>query len=168
MKHHIRLLWCAVVLTLCSLPAGVTFAQEKNHPPCSNSFAGASAKKAAKGRTCSCDSPCSGSITCDGGCYAFCEENPEVSGRHVCVKGCASESATAIMTAATASGDRKFARFNMDMPASEAASLMKNMFGVELTPTRRARKRIKARLFNANLESILKTLSAQGLSRPRN
>lgn len=41
--------------------------------------------------TCECQEPCSGSKTCSGGCYAFCEENPEGSGRHVCVKGCASE-----------------------------------------------------------------------------
>lgn len=43
--------------------------------------------------TCTCDGPCSGSITCSGGCYAYCEENPENSGRHVCVKGCASSDA---------------------------------------------------------------------------
>lgn len=43
--------------------------------------------------SCSCDSPCSGSVSCPGGCYAYCEENPENSGRHVCVKGCASEDA---------------------------------------------------------------------------
>lgn len=42
----------------------------------------------ALGDTCQCQSPCSGSISCPGGCYAFCEENPEGSGRHVCVKGC--------------------------------------------------------------------------------
>ena len=42
---------------------------------------------------CSCDSPCSGSVSCPGrGCYAYCEENPENSGRHVCIKGCASDS----------------------------------------------------------------------------
>lgn len=41
--------------------------------------------------SCACDSPCSGSVSCGGGCYAYCEENPENSGRHVCVKGCASE-----------------------------------------------------------------------------
>jgi hypothetical protein len=41
--------------------------------------------------TCACQAPCSGSITCAGGCYALCEENPENSGRHVCVKGCAAE-----------------------------------------------------------------------------
>jgi hypothetical protein len=41
--------------------------------------------------TCACDSPCSGSISCPGGCYAYCEENPENSGRHVCIKGCSSE-----------------------------------------------------------------------------
>ncbi len=41
--------------------------------------------------SCSCDSPCSGSVNCPGtGCYAYCEENPENSGRHVCVKGCSS------------------------------------------------------------------------------
>jgi hypothetical protein len=41
--------------------------------------------------TCDCQAPCSGSITCAGGCYALCEENPEKSGRHACVKGCAAE-----------------------------------------------------------------------------
>jgi hypothetical protein len=41
--------------------------------------------------TCPCQAPCSGSITCAGGCYAFCEENPENSGRHVCVKGCSDD-----------------------------------------------------------------------------
>ena len=50
---------------------------------------------AALADTCACDSPCSGSVSCAGGCYAYCEENPENSGRHVCVKGCASEDSSA-------------------------------------------------------------------------
>ena len=46
---------------------------------------------AKKNYTCTCDSPCNGSKTCTNGCYAFCEENPEGSGRYVCIRGCASE-----------------------------------------------------------------------------
>jgi hypothetical protein len=57
---------------------------------------GLMAASAAFADTCTCDSPCSGSVSCSGGgCYAYCEENPENSGRHVCVKGCATEDSSA-------------------------------------------------------------------------
>lgn len=48
--------------------------------------------------SCACQSPCSGSVNCSGGCYAYCEENPENSGRHVCVKGCSSTEASSSST----------------------------------------------------------------------
>jgi hypothetical protein len=65
--------------------------------------------------TCTCDSPCSGSKTCSGGCYAYCEENPENSGRHVCVKGCASEN-----TSSSAIPDNTSAPADTAAPASES------------------------------------------------
>lgn len=168
MTHKFRLLCSAVVFALCFLPGSATSAQKKNHPSRARIHARASAKKVVKKDTCSCDSPCSGSITCDGGCYAFCEEN---AGRNVCIKGCASESAdsaaAANMSEGTVNENRKFARFSLNMPATQVASLMKRMFGVELAVTGRANRKIKARLLNANLEAILKTLAAKGLARAK-
>lgn len=170
MKHKTRLLCCAVIFVLSSLPCGATLAQKKNHPPRTRSFAKASAKKVAKKESCSCQSPCSGSITCDGGCYTYCEEN---AGRNVCVKGCASESESSSAVSVSAAGltegtikeDTKFARFKLNMPASQVASVMKKMFGVELAITGRASRMVKARLINVKLEDILKTLAAKGLAR---
>jgi len=106
----------------------------------SKSAAGVAATElAAKKYRCSCDDPCSGSITCSTGCYAFCEENPENSGRFVCVKGCASANldqvpANRFSTATT------FSTVSLHGPAYAVLPVLKKLFGSQPIEAHQAKK----------------------------
>ena len=82
---------------------------------------------ARKGYTCTCDSPCSGSKTCPNGCYAFCEENPENSGRYVCIKGCASEAPA--VKGKKLDPRKKYATVNLSIPREQVMALMIKLYG---------------------------------------
>ena len=89
-----------------------------------NSQKAGTAKK--KSYTCTCDSPCNGSKTCTNGCYAFCEENPEGSGRYVCIKGCASEAPA--VKGKKLDPNKKYASVNLSMPRERVMSLMMKLY----------------------------------------
>lgn len=86
--------------------------------------AGTAAKK---NYTCICDSPCSGSKTCPNGCYAFCEENPEGSGRFVCIKGCASEAPA--VRGKKLDPRKKCASVYLSIPREQVMALMIKLYG---------------------------------------
>lgn len=77
--------------------------------------------------TCNCDSPCSGSKTCPNGCYAFCEENPENSGRYMCIKGCASEAPA--VKGKKLDPRKKYASVNLSIPREQVMALMIKLYG---------------------------------------
>lgn len=81
----------------------------------------------AKSHTCICDSPCSGSKTCPNGCYAFCEENPENSGRYVCIKGCASEAPA--VKGKKLDPRKKYASVYLSIPREQVMALMIKLYG---------------------------------------
>ena len=152
----------AFVIVCCS----VAFAQGNRQS--TKNFVGRTGNESrtrpAKNYTCTCDSPCSGSITCTNGCYAYCEKN---AGRNICVKGCASEVSSANAAEDTLAKTTRLARFSLHMPAADAVSLMKRVFGIDLADAGRADRMLNLRLRNVNLNGILKALSAQGVSQPR-
>jgi len=81
---------------------------------------------AKKNYTCKCDSPCSGSKTCPNGCYAFCEENPENSGRFVCIKGCASEAPA--VKGKKLDPRKKYASVHISIPREQVMALMLKLY----------------------------------------
>lgn len=85
------------------------------------------ATPAKKSYTCTCDSPCSGSKTCTSGCYAFCEESPENSGRYVCIKGCASEAPA--VKGKKLDPRKKYASVNLSIPREQVMALMVKLYG---------------------------------------
>lgn len=91
---------------------------------------GEEATTQAKKYTCYCESQCSGSITCDTGCYAYCVENPEGSGRYVCVKGCASE-VLKESSKEEFSQSTKFASVSIDAPRYVILPLLRKSFGAD-------------------------------------
>ena len=126
---------------------------------CSAQAAGAAK---AEGYTCTCDSPCSGSVTCDKGCYAYCEENPEGSGRHVCVKGCSSDALAA--KSAMLDAAKKYASVNLSMPRETALAVIEKLYGrkpsdratvvrAEVSPS------VAIHLKNADLKAVLAELN---------
>lgn len=80
-----------------------------------------------KSYTCNCDSPCSGSKTCPNGCYAFCEENPENSGRYLCIKGCASEAPA--VKSKKLDPRKKYASVNIFIPREQVTAMMMKLYG---------------------------------------
>jgi hypothetical protein len=116
-----------------------------------------------KSYTCPCDSPCEGSITCKNGCYAFCEENPEGSGRHVCIKGCAS-AAFAAEAGATLDPLKKYASVYLSIPRNGVVPLVESLYGTQLSDTQRlslqsdAATPITIRLRDADMAAVLHAL----------
>ena len=117
--------WITVVVFVVSLGVASAAGMES----CNNKIVVAGLKAgttAGKGYTCICDSPCSGSKTCPNGCYAFCEENPENSGRYVCIKGCASEAPA--VKGKKLDPNKKYASVNLSMPRERVMSLMMKLY----------------------------------------
>lgn len=128
---------------------------------------------AAKSYTCTCDSPCSGSKTCATGCYAFCEENPEGSGRHICIKGCASASLDNV-PAQRFSRTTKLSSVNINAPRYYVVPLLNKLFGLQtvtqeegvakmmLIKTHAAADgRVRLRMNNTNIDGIRSELNKQ-------
>jgi hypothetical protein len=157
--HASRLL--AVVALALIVAAGFTpaHAGPGTREACSAQAAGAAS---AEGYTCTCDSPCSGSITCDKGCYAFCEENPEGSGRHVCIKGCSSDALAA--KSATLDAGKKYSSVNLAMSRSMAMTVIEKLYGKKATGQVTAARAdaspsVAIHLKNADLKAVLAELN---------
>jgi hypothetical protein len=153
---------CLFVIVCCVL------ASAQGNCRSTNNFVGGTGKgsKATSpaDRTCTCDSPCSGSISCTVGCYAFCEKN---AGRNICVKGCSEASqASAAGETSTIARTTELSRFSLNMPASDAVSLMKKVFGVELADSGQGNRMLNLRLRNVSLKGVLKAFSARGVTQP--
>lgn len=118
----------------------------------------------AKKYTCKCDSPCSGSITCTTGCYAFCEENPEGSGRHVCIKGCAEKLLSGEETH-TFSQKAKFSSVSLQMSRRDAGLVLERLFGAAKSvtglkaPGKEADKQVTIELKDTGFNGIMKELN---------
>jgi len=121
--------------------------------------AGAAKKKS---YTCTCDSPCSGSKTCPNGCYAFCEENPEGSGRHVCIKGCSSEALSGKAT--KLDPNKKYASVHLNMPREKMLPVVQKLYGQKPDVPGKATAKIKAQesaavsLKNADMAMLIREL----------
>lgn len=124
-------------------------------------------KTAAKSYKCSCDSPCSGSITCATGCYAFCEENPEGSGRHVCIKGCSTASLDKVPTQRF-SQTTKLTSAYINAPKYYVAPMLERLFGSHIISEKEGtakatlikvhatpEKRVRVELNNTDIDGIL-------------
>lgn len=137
-----------------------TDANRRDDKTASGEKAGGAKKKSYK---CTCDSPCSGSITCTTGCYAFCEENPEGSGRHVCVKGCASKALSG--KARKLDPDKKYASVHLSMPREKMLPVVQRLYGQkQAKPDKTARKPgapepATVSLKNADMATILNEVS---------
>ena len=116
-----------VVVTLAAI-VGLGFAPTRSAPAAPAACVDQAAGKAAAegGYTCDCDSPCSGSIRCANGCYAFCEEN-EKTGRHVCVKGCSEDALKA--KGAVLDPAKKYPSVNLSMPRETARAVIERLYG---------------------------------------
>jgi hypothetical protein len=119
--------------------------------------AGTSAKKS---YTCNCDSPCSGSKTCPNGCYAFCEENPENSGRYVCIKGCASEAPA--VKGKKLDARKKYASMTISIPREQVMALMLKLYNRrDLRPIAikaDVTEPVHIRLHHADMETLIREL----------
>lgn len=123
----------------CTYPQGASVGYCKPWYQSKSAATVAATEMSAQKYRCSCDDPCSGSITCSTGCYAFCEENPENSGRYVCVKGCASASLDQVpankFTAATT-----FSTVSLHGPAYVVLPVLKKLFGSQPIKAHQAKK----------------------------
>ncbi len=119
--------------------------------------AGTTAKKS---YTCNCDSPCSGSKTCPNGCYAFCEENPENSGRYVCIKGCASEAPA--VKGKKLDPRKKYVSVNLFIPREQVMALMVKLYGRKhlqpITLKADVSEPVNIRLHNADMAMLIREL----------
>lgn len=119
--------------------------------------------------TCKCYDPCFGSITCDTGCYAFCEENPEGSGRYVCVRGCVSAILDHLdnLPVGRLRTTSRFASVELKMPACLVRPSLERLFATELPSLDLNREiDISISLTNVDLKDILEELHKQGGQRP--
>lgn len=119
--------WIMVAVVFIIGADAVLAAGTDNRCTDKNGIAGQKAVTTKISYTCNCDSPCSGSKTCPNGCYAFCEENPENSGRYVCIKGCASEAPA--IKGKKLDPRKKYASVNISIPREQVMALMVKLYG---------------------------------------
>ena len=151
--------WITVVVFIVGLGVAPAAGMES----CNNKIIVAGLKAgttAGKGYTCICDSPCSGSKTCPNGCYAFCEENPENSGRYVCIKGCASEAPA--VKGKKLDARKKYASVNLSIPREQVMALMIKLYGRKhLQPIALkadVTEPVNIRLRNADMAALIREL----------
>ena len=151
--------WITVAVFVVSLGVASAAGMES----CNNKIVVAGLKAgttAGKGYTCACDSPCSGSKTCPNGCYAFCEENPENSGRYVCIKGCASEAPA--VKGKKLDARKKYASVNLSIPREQVMALMIKLYGRKhLQPIALkadVTEPVNIRLRNADMAALIREL----------
>ncbi len=113
-----------------------------------------------KSYTCIADSPCSGSKTCPNGCYAFCEENPENSGRFVCIKGCASEAPA--VKGKKLDPRKKYASVTISIPREQVMALMLKLYNRKdlrpITIKADVTEPVHVRLRNADMAMLIREL----------
>lgn len=113
-----------------------------------------------KSYSCISDSPCSGSKTCPNGCYAFCEENPENSGRYVSIKGCASEAPA--VKGKKLDPRKKYASVNISIPREQVMALMIKLYGRRnlqpITIKADVTEPVHIRLRNADMATLIREL----------
>ena len=151
--------WITVVVFVVSLGVASAAGMES----CNNKIIVAGLKAgttAGKGYTCICDSPCSCSKTCPNVCYAFCEENPENSGRYVCIKGCASEAPA--VKGKKLDARKKYASVNLSIPREQVMALMIKLYGRKhLQPIALkadVTEPVNIRLRNADMAALIREL----------
>jgi hypothetical protein len=151
--------WITVVVFVVSLGVASAAGMES----CNNKIIVAGQKAgttARKSYTCNCDSPCSGSKTCPNGCYAFCEENPENSGRYVCIKGCASEAPA--VKGKKLDPRKKYASVNLSIPREQVMALMIKLYGRKnlqpITIKADVTEPVHIRLRNADMAMLIREL----------
>ncbi len=125
-------------------------------------FAAGQKAKAISGKTYTCisDSPCSGSKTCTNGCYAFCEERPEHSGRYMDIKGCASEAPA--VKGKKLDPRKKYASVNISIPREQVMALMLKLYHRrDLRPIAikaDVTELVYIRLHHADMETLIREL----------
>lgn len=146
----------AVLVVTCgaALASGTDRSNDKN------TIASLKAATSKKSYTCISDSPCSGSKTCPNGCYAFCEEYPENSGRYVSIKGCASEAPA--VKGKKLDPRKKYASVNLSMPRERVMSLMLKLYDKKaLRPIALkadVSEPVNIRLHHADMETLIREM----------
>jgi hypothetical protein len=114
----------------------------------------------AKSYVCYCDSPCSGSKICPNGCYAFCEEDPENSGRYVCIQGCASEAPA--VKGKKLDPRKQYASVHISIPREQVTALMLKLYNrKDLRPIvlkADVTEPVHIRLRNADMEALIREM----------
>ena len=150
-----------IVAVVFVVGTGVALATGTDRCTDKNGVAGQKAGTTArKSYTCTCDSSCSGSKTCPNGCYAFCEENPENSGRYVCIKGCASEAPA--VKGKKLDPRKKYASVNLSIPREQVMALMIKLYGRKnlqpITIKADVTEPVHIRLRNADMAALIREL----------
>lgn len=148
-----------IVTTALVVTSGAALAAGTDRSSDKSSIAGPKAATK-KGYTCISDSPCSGSKTCPNGCYAFCEENPENSGRFVGIKGCASEAPA--VKGKKLDPRKKYASVNLSIPREQVMALMLKLYNrKDLQPIAikaDVTEPVHIRLRNADMAALIREL----------
>lgn len=140
--------------------SGAALASGTDRSAGKNSMVGQKAATSKKGYTCISDSPCSGSKTCPNGCYAFCEEHPENSGRYVSIKGCASEAPA--VKGKKLDPRKKYASVRLSIPREQVMALMLKLYNrKDLQPIAikaDVTEPVHIRLRNADMAALIREL----------
>lgn len=154
MKALITWTVAAVFVVTCGAASGADRSNDKN------TIAGLKAATSKKSYTCISDSPCSGSKTCPNGCYAFCEEHPENSGRYVSISGCASEAPA--VKGKKLDPRKKYVSVNLSIPREQVMALMLKLYNrKDLQPIAikaDVTEPVHIRLRNADMAALIREL----------